>query len=335
MQNNFNFLRLKKPNLRMSMPLRRQLELPNKRPDAEKIIVVGGTGCVGERIGKYATNQNYNVWSLSKNFPYSFPNLTTRLYVPLEDDQERPWPLFMTWRRFNILRPFASAQFMSDISGAKTMIHCVGQQRPTMMGYSRYIETDKDDEHYQIHRMMDGLSRFLEKPTPQKSFEETNFQSVISSLEMAKHLNVRNFIYISASGVFPTWPFIFGDKFLDSKQKAEEILGGIHFCADGTPLNIAILRPRFIYCERKPFTSGLAFVHSTVFPNSPVASKLTADRVARCAVNLSAKFKDVTPESTFGSPPQVLRWNLPQRWIMEDEDIFNFVAETDDASKAE
>jgi len=316
----------------MTIPLRRKLELPNKRPNAQKIIVVGGTGCVGERICKHATNRGYNVWSLSKNFPYSFPNLTMRFYARLNDNEEKPWPLFMTWRRFNILRPLSSCQFLSDIAGAKTMIHCVGQQRPTMMGYSRHKETDHDDEHYQIHRMMDGLSRL--KPTPQQVFEDTNFRSVVSSLEMAKFLNVRNFVYISASGVFPTWPFVFGDKFLESKQKAEEILGGIHFCADGTPMNIAILRPRFIYCKRKPFTSGLAFFHSAIFPNSPVASKLTPDRVARCVVNLSAEFKDVTPQSTFGSPPQVLRWNLG-RWILEDEDIFNFVTSNDDDKRAE
>jgi len=328
MQKNINFLRLKKPKLPINTLLRRELESPNKKPNASKIIVVGGTGCVGERICKYATNRDYNVWSLSKNFPYSFPNLTTRLHDPADDEQEKPWPLFMTWRRFNVLRPIASAQFTSDISGAKTMIHCVGQQRPMMMGYSRYPEMDKDDEHYDIHCKLNKIFESHAKPTPQKQFEDANFRSVIASLELAKHLNVRNFIFISASGVFPTWPFIFGDKFLDSKQKAEELLGGIHFCADGTPLNIAILRPRFIYSERKPFTSGLAFVHSTLFPDSSVASKLTADRVARCAVNLSEKFNDVAPESISADPEypaRVLRWNRPARWILEDEDMFDFV----------
>jgi len=314
----------------MSTHLRRKLESPNKKPDGHKIIVVGGTGCVGERICKHATNRQHNVWSLSKNFPYSFPNEWTKWHHPIEDDGGKPWPLFMSWRRFNVLKPFASAQFLADLAGTKTMVHSVGQQRPTVMGFSRYSDDDKDDEYHIIHEAMKHLQR--ESKTPEQIFEETNTRSVKSSLEMAKHLNVRNFIFISASGVFPSWPFVFGGKFLDCKQRAEEILAGDHYCQDGTPMNIAILRPRFIYTERKPFTSSLAFVHSTVFSNSPVASKLTADRVARCVVNLSTKFEDVTSDSTSGG---VMRWGIPTRWILEDEDIFRFVTDCEEADREE
>merc|ERR1719494_128139 len=210
------------------------------------------------------------------------------------------------------------------------MVHSVGQQRPAVKGFSRYSDVDKDDEYHVIDETMKHLQRGTQ--TPEKVFEETNTRSVKSSLEMAKHLNVRNFIFISASGVFPTWPFIFGDKFLDCKQRAEEILGEDHFCNDGTPMNIAILRPRFIYSERKPYTSALAFLHSTVFPDSPVASKLTADRVGRCVVNLSTEFKDVTPVSSTGT---ILRWGKLARWILEDEDIFRYMAERDEAEEEE
>jgi len=314
----------------MSTLLRRKLETPNKQPDGHKMIVVGGTGCVGERICKHATTRQHNVWSLSKNFPYSFPNEWTKWHHPNEDEGDKPWPLFMSWRRFNVLKPFASAQFLADLSGTKTMVHTVGQQRPTIKGFSRYSDVDKDDEYHVIHEAMKHLQRGAQ--TPEKIFEETNTLSVKSSLEMAKHLNVRNFIFISASGVFPTWPFVFGENFLDCKQRAEEILAGDHYCQDGTPLNIAILRPRFIYTERKPFTSTLAFVHSTVFPNSPVASKLTADRVARCVVNLSTKFEDVTSDCTSEG---VRRWGIPARWILEDEDIYNFVNDCEEDDRKE
>jgi len=314
----------------MSTYLRRKLEMPNKKPDAHKIIVVGGTGCVGERICKHATNRGHNVWSLSKNFPYSFPHSWTKVYHPTGDEDDKPWPLFMTWRRFNILRPYATDHFMNDLSGAKTMVHCVGQQRPTLMGFSKYSDVDEDDEHHEFHVALNRLRRNREKPTPEKEFEDANVRSVKCSLAMAKHLNVKNFIFISASGVFPTWPFIFGENFLNCKQKAEEFLSGDHFCHDGTPMNIAILRPKFIYSERKPFTTAIAFLHSTVFPDSPVASKLTADRVAQCVVNLSTEFKDVSPESTSGA---ILRWGSPARWILEDEDIFRNVADSDDANE--
>jgi len=331
MQNNYKFLRLK-PRFPMSTHLRRKLETPNKKPDAHKIIVVGGTGSVGERICKHATNRQHNVWSLSKNFPYSFPHGWTKWYHPVEDNEDKPWPLFMTWRRFNILRPFASGQMISDLSGANTMVHCVGQQRPTPMGYSPYSESDKDDEYHALHEALTRLRNYSEKPTPEKEFEDTNTRSVKCSLEMAKHLNVKNFVYISASGVFPTWPWVFGEKFLDCKQSAEEILGGDHFCNDGTPMNIAILRPRFIYSERKPFTSALALLHSTVYTDSPVASKLTADRVGRCVVGLSTEFKEVTPVSSTGT---IMRWGKPAKWILEDEDIFRYVAERDEAEDEE
>jgi len=331
MQNNYKFLRLK-PQIPMRTHLRRKLENPNKRLGAHKIIVVGGTGCVGERICKHATNRGYNVWSLSKNFPYSFPHIWTKMYHPIEENDDKPWPLFMTWRRFNILRPFATDRFMDDLCGAKTMVHCVGQQRPTMMGFSKYSDVDKDDEHHAIHEALRRLRGHRERPTPEKEFEDTNIRSVKCSLAMAKHLNVKNFIFISASGAFPIWPFVFGNNFLDCKQRAEEILGGTHFCHDGTPMNVAILRPRFIYSERKPFTSTIAFLHSAIFPDSPVASKLTADRVARCVVNLSTEFKDVTPESSLDT---LQRWGAPAKWILEDEDIFTYMKDCDEADEEE
>merc|ERR1719268_552587 len=212
------------------------------------------------------------------------------------------------------------------------MVHCVGQQRPTPMGFSPHSDFDKDDEYHAIHEALTRLRNDREEPTPEKEFEDTNTRSVKCSLEMAKDLNVKNFIYISASGGFPTWPWVFDEKFLDCKQRAEEILGGDHFCNDGTPMNIAILRPRFIYTERKPFTSALAFLHSTVFPDSPVASKLTADRVARCVVNLSTKFEDVTSDCTSEG---VRRWGIPARWILEDEDIYNFVNDCEEDDRKE
>jgi len=331
MQNNYRFLRLK-PQIPMSTHLRRKLETPNKNPGAHKMIVVGGTGCVGERVCKHATTRGHNVWSLSKNFPYSFPHTWTKWYHPIGDDEEKPWPLFMTWRRFNILQPFATSNFMDALSGANTMVHCVGQQRPAIMGLSKYANVDKDDEHHAVHEALKRLRSHRVAPTPEKEFEDTNLRSVKCSLEMAKHLNVKNFIFISASGSFPTWPWIFGDNFLDCKQKAEEILGGVHFCHDGTPMNIAILRPRFIYSERKPVTSAIALLHSSMFPNSPVASKLTADRVARCVVHLSTEFKDVAPKKSSGA---IWRWGTPARWILEDDDIFNYVADRDEADKEE
>jgi len=331
MQNNYRFLRLK-PQMPMSIHLRRKLENPNKRPSAHKIIVVGGTGCVGERVCKHATNRGHNVWSLSKNFPYSFPHSWTKMYHPIEDFDDKPWPLFMTWRRFNILRPIATDRFMDDLSGAETMVHCVGQQRPTMMGFSKYSDVDKNDEHHAIHEALEQLRGHRQRPTPEKEFEDTNLRSVKCSLAMAKHLNVKNFIFISASGVFPTWPFVFGDKFLDCKQKAEEILGGDHLCQDGTPMNIAILRPKFIYSDRKPITSAIALLHSAIIPDSPVASKLTADRVARCIVNLSTEFKEATSESTSGTKQPS---SGPVRWILEDEDIFRYMKDSEEANKEE
>jgi len=319
MQNFHNFRRLKIQSP-MSSHLRRRLEQPNKIPGGHKMIVVGGTGCVGERICKHATNRAYNVWSLSKNFPSSFPNFWTRMYHPPESEEGIPWPLFMTWRRFNVLQPYASLLTTAGLSGAKTMVHCVGQQRPTW--FSMY--SAEDYEKRKVHHALKRHQYNRDNQSPEAAFWDTNVRSVQCSLQLAKRLNVRNFIYISVSGVFPLWPFIFGDNFLQCKQKAEEILGGIHHCSDGTPMNIVILRPRFIYSERKPLTSALAILHSTLFFDSPVASNLTADRVARCVVNLSAELKEVTPKSTLGGRN---RWNTPVRWIFEDEDIVKYVRE--------
>jgi len=311
MQKNANVVRLKQSNT-MSTLLRSTLELPNKRPQSDKIVVMGGTGCVGKFICKHATKRSYNVWSLSKNFPYSFPNYTTGMYDPTEEEDE-PWPLLVTWKRFDILRPFARARLMADLNDAKTMIHCVGQQRLDF-GFSKY-EIDKNNEPYAI-RALTRIQRRRELHSPEQEFEDTNYRSVICAFDIAKQSNIRNFIYISASGTFPTWMFRFGDMFIHWKRKAEAVLAGEHYCKDGTPMNIVILRPSFIHTDRKPFTSGFEFLQ---FPSSPVASNLTADRVARCALDLAVNF---TPQTT-------KLWDLSVRSILEDEDILRFINESD------
>jgi len=116
------------PNGPMSISLRRRLEKPNKRPNLEKIVIMGGTGCIGEYICKHATSRSYNIWSLSKNFPYSFSSHTTGMQNPAKEDEE-PWPLQVTWKRFNVMLPFARERLAADLKGAKTLIHCIGQQR--------------------------------------------------------------------------------------------------------------------------------------------------------------------------------------------------------------
>jgi len=81
-------------------------------------------------------------------------------------------------------------------------------------------------------------------------------------------------------------------------------------------MNIMILRPSFIFTDRKPLTSGFEFLQ---FATSPVASNLTADRVARCALDLAAN----------RIPQTMKRLDLPVRYILEDEDILRFVTESD------
>jgi len=80
-------------------------------------------------------------------------------------------------------------------------------------------------------------------------------------------------------------------------------------------MNFVILRPSFIFTERKPLTSGFEFLE---FASSPVNSKLTADLVAQCALNLTAELKDIVPVS--------LRWgDVAVRWVFEQDDILRIL----------
>jgi len=123
------------------------------------------------------------------------------MYNPAEGEEE-PWPLLVTWKRFDILRPFARSRLMADLNAATTMIHCVGQQRLTLNGISAY-DVDTNIEHYAISAL-DRIQRPREVHSPEQEFEDTNYRSVISSFDIAKQSNIRNFIYISVSGTFPT-----------------------------------------------------------------------------------------------------------------------------------
>lgn len=80
-------------------------------------------------------------------------------------------------------------------------------------------------------------------------------------------------------------------------------------------MNIVILRPSFIFTERKPLTSGFEFLQ---YASSPVNSKLTADIVAQCALNLTAELKDIFPVS-------LQCGDVAVRWVFEEDDILSFM----------
>jgi len=80
-------------------------------------------------------------------------------------------------------------------------------------------------------------------------------------------------------------------------------------------MNIVILRPGFMFTERRPLTSGFEFLD---YASSPVSSKLTADIVAQCALDVAAELKDITPGSMKCE-------DQPVRWILEEEDILRFM----------
>lgn len=123
------------------------------------------------------------------------------MYNPAEEEEE-PWPLRVSWKRFDILRAFARGRLTADLNGAQTMIHCIGQQRLTKIGFPEH-EGDKIDEPYAI-RALSRIHRPLEMVSLEQEYEDTNYRSVVCSFDIAKHSNIRNFIYISVSGTFPT-----------------------------------------------------------------------------------------------------------------------------------
>jgi len=307
--------------LGMSPHLRKRLEVPNKFPSQEKIIVLGGTGCVGERICKHATHGYYNVWSLSKNFPYSFPNIVNRLFHPMDD--AKPWPQFMTWRKFDVLQPFDDEDLFNDIYGATTMFLCIGGRKPPLLNFN---SIQQEEGQYVSNTGYRGQLPHPGMVSSSELFEEHNVRSIERSLVMAKAINIRNFIYISVSGVFPIWTKLFDKRFLSYKRRGEKILEGIHYSVDGTPINMAILRPVFIYTERRPILSALALIHSSLFPNSFGSTNLTADRVARCALKVAAEFKRVHSKRNHNSA-RILQWTEPDKWVLEDQDMFRLLEE--------
>jgi len=307
----------------MSPVLRKSLEVANKLPNQDKIVVLGGTGCVGERICKHATQEDYNVWSLSQNFPNSFPNLYNKFFHPVHED--KPWPMFMTWRQFDIQEPFDNKDLLHDLYGAKTLILCIGQRKPAFLNYCVKEEGEGQfvsDIGYGVKQLHQRILSSAE------SFEELNVRSIVRALDVAKAINVRNFIYISVSGLFPSWTMLFDRRFLSYKRRGEKILEGVHYSVDGTPINMAILRPAFIYTERRPISAALALIHSSLFSNSFGSSNLTADRVARCALKVAAEFPLVRSERNRQSESgEILEGSTPHNWVLEDEDMLRFLDE--------
>lgn len=100
------------------------------------------------------------------------------------------------------MRPFARERLASDLKGAKTMIHCIGQQRLSTTAFPEH-EIDKIDEPYAI-RSLNQIKRPQEIYSHEQEFEDTNYRSVICSFDIAKQANIRNFIYVSVSGAFPS-----------------------------------------------------------------------------------------------------------------------------------
>jgi len=233
--------------------------------------------------------------------------------------------MYMTWRRFDVLEPFHDKDLLNNLYGGKTMILCIGRRKPALLNFNAQ---EQEEGQYVSDIGYEGQQARQQIISMEESFEELNVRTVIRSLEMAKAINVRNFIYISVSGLFPTGTMLYDRRFLSYKRRGEKILEGLHYSVDGTPMNMAILRPAFIYTERRPIAAALALIHSSLFPNSFGSTNLTADRVARCALKIAAEFPIVHSDRSRHSG-RILQWSKPCNWVLEDKDMFRYLKENE------
>ncbi|KAI8072570.1 hypothetical protein BC940DRAFT_292898 [Gongronella butleri] len=209
---------------------------------ARKLLVVGGSGFLGQSVCKAAVYKGWQTISLSRR---GEPDQFARQGTP-------SWAKEVQWAKGDSTTP---ATYNELLTGVTDIVHTVG-----IILESDYKQVVNDPTVFgalcgaskvlgEIAGMTDRGNPLDPRKQTAHTYESINRDAAIQvAKQAAKQESVQSFSYISASDVFP----LINPRYITSKREAERFLLG------EPSFKAIILRPGFMYSDARPVSLPLA-----------------------------------------------------------------------------
>ncbi|OLL25422.1 hypothetical protein NEOLI_000518 [Neolecta irregularis DAH-3] len=209
------------------------------------LLVIGGSGFLGQQICRIAVSRGMNVTSLS---PHGMPNFGNK--QPL-------WATEVRWTTGDVFEPLS---YTNQLIDATTVVHTVGILLEADY-YKRFMSIKESPlatiSRIGIHCLgidRNPLASESEKPKT-RQYEYMNKKAAITVAEAASKLpNIHTFIMISAAGSFPGIP----ERYITTKREAEEYIANIK------SFRSVFMRPGFMYSPSRPISVPLSMIMGAI-----------------------------------------------------------------------
>jgi len=209
---------------------------------AKKILVVGGTGFLGQNVCKQAAWRGWEVISLSRR---GLPSGTT-------PNNHGEWKSQVQWVAGDSTEP---ETYKEILDGVTDVVHTVGMLMEN--DYKKIVQANSLGDAIsgmgsvfgQLVGMKDYGNPFKQNPESKVTYEMMNRDTAISLAKAAAGVpSIQSYIYISATDLIPC----INPRYITTKREAERYL----FSRD--EFRSVVLRPGYMYSDARPATLPLA-----------------------------------------------------------------------------
>ncbi|KAL0078584.1 hypothetical protein J3Q64DRAFT_1824715 [Phycomyces blakesleeanus] len=215
------------------------------QPFARKLLVVGGSGFLGQSVCQMAVRKGWETISLSRRGePISF------------SEKGRPeWAENVKWASGNSLEPNT---FKDVLHGVTDVVHTVGILLES--DYKAVIQAKTTcDAAKGVANVLAEVAGMKDDGNPldpknqqragSATYETMNRDTAISvAKEVMRLPSLDSFVYISASDVFP----LVNPRYITTKREAES------FLLSHRSIRSIVLRPGFMYSDQRPAAAFMA-----------------------------------------------------------------------------
>ncbi|KAH8548747.1 hypothetical protein BGW37DRAFT_504830 [Umbelopsis sp. PMI_123] len=211
---------------------------------ARKILVVGGTGFLGQNVCKQAVWRGWEVISLSRR---GLPSATT-------SNSRGEWKSEVQWVAGDSTEPDSYKDILNDVTD---VVHTVGMLMEN--DYKKIVQANSVADAIngmgsvfgQLLGMKDNGNPFKQDSRSKLTYEMMNRDTAISLAKAISQIpSIHSYVYISATDLFPC----INPRYITTKREAERYL------FSRPEFRSVVLRPGYMYSDAQPATLPLAGV---------------------------------------------------------------------------
>ncbi|KAI7881861.1 NAD(P)-binding protein, partial [Lichtheimia hyalospora FSU 10163] len=249
---------------------------------AKKLLVVGGTGFLGQSICKHATRQGWETISLSRHgVPETF-----------RQGARPAWAEKVEWASGDSLDPSSYTGLLENVTDIVHTVGIISEVDYKSLANAKNLCEAASGASRVVGEMIGMRDRGnpLHAQHPAPTFERMNRDTAVAlAQEAAKISTMDAFVYISASDIFP----LVDPRYISSKRQAEKYL------FSRPEFRTIALRPGFMYSQDRPVAMPVAAaiqlanmatsfvakeVNSLPFGSSLTTPPLHIDTVAKAVI---------------------------------------------------